>query len=534
FTFNLFFDLKTFIKMVFLSSAVSDARINEKVESGKARFSTCVYGSRWTTQPIPKYSLPEDEMPPNVAYKLIRDDLQLDGNPVLNLASFVTTYMEDEAEKLMTENLSKNFIDYEEYPVSVELQNRCVNIIARLFNAPMEDPTSEAMGVSTIGSSEAIILSVLAMKKLWQKRRIAEGKPTDKPNLVMAASVQVCWEKATRYLEIEEKFVYLTEGVYILDPVKAVELVDENTIGNKNKWTFKIRSTYTGHYEDAKTVNDLLKVKNEENGWDVPIHVDAASGGFVAPFVNPDLVWDFRLDLVRSINVSGHKYGLCYPGIGWAIWKSKQYLPEELIFNVNYLGSDQVRRAANVIAQYYVLIRNGRSGFTSIMTNLMEIANYLAQTLEDTGIFEILSDRNGVGLPLVAFKLKLKDIHYDEFDVAARLRERGWIVPAYTMAPHTEHIKLMRIVVREDFSRERCDILVTDIVSTIELLNKLDRDTLHKKRTANASWSLLKGVTRATFGGVRNASHKTNGGWAWCSRACFRDMLLSQEILGNT
>ncbi|CAG8713854.1 19907_t:CDS:2, partial [Racocetra fulgida] len=183
---------------------------------------------------------------------------------------------------------------------------------------------------------------------------------------------------------------------------------------HKNKWTFKIRSTYTGHYEDAKTVNDLLKVKNEENGWDVPIHIDAASGGFVAPFVNPDLVWDF-------------------------------------------------------------------SGFTSIMTNLMEIANYLAQTLEDTNIFEILSDRNGIGLPLVAFKLKLKDIHYDEFDVAARLRERGWIVPAYTMAPHTEHIKLMRIVVREDFSRERCDILVTDIKSTIELLNKLDKETLHKK-----------------------------------------------------
>ncbi|CAG8572867.1 1352_t:CDS:10, partial [Dentiscutata heterogama] len=500
--------------MVFLSNAVSDARLNEKDEIGKPVFSTCVYGSRWTTQPIPKYSLPDDEMPPQVAYKLIKDDLQLDGNPVLNLASFVTTYMEEEAEKLMSENLSKNFIDYEEYPVSVELQNRCVNIIARLFNAPMDNPHSEAMGVSTIGSSEAIILAVLAMKKLWQKRRIAEGKPIDKPNLVMSASVQVCWEKATRYLEIEEKFVYLTEGCYILDPEKAVDLVDENTIGV----CVILGSTYTGHYEDAKKVNELLKVKNEANGWDVPIHVDAASGGFVAPFVNPDLDWDFRLDLVRSINVSGHKYGLCYAGIGWAIWKSPKYLPEELIFNVNYLGSDQAsftlnfsKGAANVISQYYVLIRNGRAGFTSIMTNLMQIADYLAQSLENTGVFEIISDRNGKGLPLVAFKLKLKDIHYDEFDVAQRLRERGWIVPAYTMAPNTQHIKLMRIVVREDFSRERCDILLTDIMATIDLLNKLDKETLFKKRTSTASWNLLKSVTRATFGGVKNVSHKTNG-----------------------
>ncbi|CAG8606853.1 glutamate decarboxylase [Gigaspora rosea] len=500
--------------MVFLSNAVSDSRLQDKHESGQALFSTCVYGSRWTKEPIPKFSLPEDEMPANIAYKLIKDDLQLDGNPVLNLASFVTTYMEEEAEKLMSENLSKNFIDYEEYPVSVELQNRCVNIIARLFNAPMDNPESEAMGVSTIGSSEAIILAVLAMKRRWKNRRAAEGKPTDKPNLVMAASVQVCWEKATRYLEIEEKFVYLTEGTYILDPVKAVELVDENTIGV----CVILGSTYTGHYEDAKTVNELLKAKNEENGWDVPIHVDAASGGFVAPFVNPDLVWDFRLDLVRSINVSGHKYGLCYAGIGWAIWKSKEYLPEELIFNVNYLGSDQAsftlnfsKGAANVIAQYYVLIRLGRAGFTAIMKNLMEIADYLACKLEETNVFEILSDRNGNGLPLVAFKLKLKDVHYDEFDVAQRLRERGWIVPAYTMAPYTQHVKLMRVVVREDFSRERCDILLHDLMATIELLNKLDKDTIFKKRTATASWNLLRSVTRATFGGVKNESHKTNG-----------------------
>ncbi|CAG8473841.1 1692_t:CDS:10 [Diversispora eburnea] len=423
-------------------SALSDTRIEQNNGTVKSPvYSTAVYGTRWATEPAPRYEIPEEEMPPEVAYKLIKDDLMLDGNPSLNLASFVTTYMEKEAEKLMKENLSKNFIDYEEYPVSVELQNRCVNMIARLFNAPMNDPKEEAMGVSTVGSSEAIMLSVLAMKKLWQKRMRAKGKPTDRPNLVMSASVQVCWEKATRYLEVEEKFVYLTEGEYILDPQKAVDLVDENTIGV----CVILGSTYTGHYEDAKTVNDLLMEKNLENGWDVPIHIDAASG-------------------VRSINVSGHKYGLCYAGIGWGIWRSAKYLPEELIFTVNYLGC-----ASHVIAQYYVLIRLGRVGFTAIMRNLMNTSSILATKLEETGKFKIISDRNGNGLPLVAFKLSAKEVHYDEFDVAKKLRERGWIVPAYTMAPNTEHIKVLRIVVREDFSRERCDVLVEDIISCLEV-----------------------------------------------------------------
>ncbi|CAG8484890.1 28918_t:CDS:10 [Dentiscutata erythropus] len=471
-------------------------------------FSTSVYGSRWDIEPIPKYSLPEKEMPPNIAYKLIRDDLQLDGNPGLNLAAFLTTYMEDEAEKLMTENLSKNFIDYEEYPITVELQNRCVNMIARLFNAPNDD---ETIGVSTVGSSEAIMLAVLAMKRLWKKRRIAEGKPTDKPNLVMAASVQVCWEKATRYFEIEENFVYLSEGTYVLQPEKAVELVDENTIGI----CAILGSTYTGHYEDVKAVNDLLLVKNKKTGWDVPIHVDAASGGFVAPFVNPDLVWDFRLELVRSINVSGHKYGLCYPGVGWAIWKSKRYLPDELIFNINYLGSDQAsftlnfsKSASNIIAQYYVLIRLGRQGFTSIMRNLMSTTDYLAAKLESTNKFEVLSDRNGNGVPLVAFRLTAKDLHYDEFDVAHRLREHQWIVPSYTMAPHINNIKLLRVVLREDFSRERCNLFITDLLHTVDYLDKMDKDYIHIKRSAAGRWKALKSISVLAF---KDQSHKTNG-----------------------
>ncbi|KAI8374989.1 glutamate decarboxylase [Choanephora cucurbitarum] len=473
--------------MVFLSTAISNARIEEANSKGELHHEsvgTTVYGSRWASQDIPRFDLPEEEMPSNVAYRLIKDDLALDGNPALNLATFVTTYMEDEAEKLMAENLSKNFIDYEEYPQSVELCNRCVNMIARLFHAPMHSAEEEALGCSTVGSSEAIILATLAMKRRWQNARKEKGLPTDKPNLVLGANCQVAWHKAIRYLEIEAREVECTEDCLYMDPKKAVDLVDENTIGV----CAILGSTYTGHYEDVQTLDKLLEEKNQACGWDVNIHVDAASGGMVAPFVNPDLVWDFRLKRVVSINVSGHKYGLTYAGIGFAVWRSKEYLPESLIFNINYLGSDQAsftlnfsKGAAHIIAQYYVLIRLGRAGFRQIMTNLTETADHLAERLEATGHFQILSETQGRGLPLVAFRLKDKR-HYNEFDIASKLRERGWIVPAYTMAHKVEHIKLLRVVVRGDFSRSRCEILVKDIVAALHYLDETNEHALEKKR----------------------------------------------------
>lgn len=274
--------------------------------------------------------------------------------------------MEEEAEKLMTDCFAKNFIDYEEYPVSADIQNRCVSMIARLFNIPSHDENTNAMGTSTIGSSEAIMLAVLAMKKRWVNQRKAAGKPFDKPNIIMNSAVQVCWEKAARYFDVEEKYVYCTKDRYVIDPVEAVNLVDENTIGI----CAILGTTYTGQYEDIKEINDLL----DENEMDVPIHVDAASGGFVAPFVKPDLVWDFRLPKVASINVSGHKYGLVYPGVGWVVWRDPEYLPKELIFNINYLGADQAsftlnfsRGASQIIGQYYQLIRLGKHGYRSIM-----------------------------------------------------------------------------------------------------------------------------------------------------------------------
>ncbi|KAL9084639.1 MAG: hypothetical protein Q9159_005120 [Coniocarpon cinnabarinum] len=469
--------------MVHLSSVRRDSEIQAPIVEGVSKLSfipenlsdsihTSVYGSSFAAQDLPKHAMPEKEMPKDVAYRLIKDDLTLDGIPTLNLASFVTTYMEDEAEKLMHDALAKNFIDYEEYPVSADIQNRCVSMIARLFNAPVHDDAS-VMGTSTIGSSEAIMLATLAMKKRWQNKRKAQGKPFDKPNIVMNAAVQVCWEKAARYFDIEEKYVYCTPDRYVIDPKEAVDLVDENTIGI----CAIIGTTYTGEYEDVKAINDLLEKRN----LDCCIHVDAASGGFVAPFVNPSLEWDFRLPRVISINVSGHKYGLVYPGVGWVVWRDPEYLPKELIFNINYLGADQAsftlnfsKGASQVIGQYYQLIRLGKSGYRSIMANLTRTADYVAKALTALD-FIILSKNGGEGLPLVAFRLDpAKEHHHDEFAIAHAMRERGWVIPAYTMAPHSEKLKLMRIVIREDFSRSRADALITDMRLCMSELEKVD------------------------------------------------------------
>ncbi|PKS11767.1 hypothetical protein jhhlp_001060 [Lomentospora prolificans] len=442
-------------------------------------YTTSVYGSRFAAENLPKLEMPEGEMPKEVAYRLIKDELSLDGNPILNLASFVTTYMEEEAEKLMTESFSKNFIDYEEYPQSADIQNRCVSMIGRLFNAPVGADDMGAIGTSCVGSSEAIMLAVLAMKKRWKKKRVAAGLPADKPNIIMSTAVQVCWEKAARYFEVDEKLVFCAPDRYVIDPEQAADLVDENTIGI----CVILGTTYTGEYEDVKAMNDILIERN----LDVPIHVDAASGGFVAPFISPELEWDFRCERVVSINVSGHKYGLVYPGVGWVIWRSPEFLPQELVFNINYLGADQAsftlnfsKGASQVIGQYYQLIRLGKRGYHAIMSNLTRTADYLTTNLVQLG-FIIMSKPAGEGLPLVAFRFKSdENREYDEFALAHQLRVRGWVVPAYTMAPNTNRMKMLRIVVREDFSKSRCDNLITDIKLSVDFLDNLDRESIKR------------------------------------------------------
>ncbi|ELR06345.1 glutamate decarboxylase [Pseudogymnoascus destructans 20631-21] len=458
-----------------LAKAVLTGREQSGQQAGE-QFMTSVYASRYAAEDLPKHEMPEGGMPKEVAYRMIKDETSLDGNPMLNLASFVTTFMEKEVEDLMTESLAKNFIDYEEYPRTAEIQNRCVSMIGRLFNAPVHSDAA-SIGTSTVGSSEAVMLATLAMKKRWQNKRKAEGKPFDKPNMIMSSAVQVVWEKAMRYFEVEEKYVYCTKERYVLDPKETVDLVDENTIGI----CVILGTTYTGQYEDAKAINDLL----DERGLDTPINIDAASGGFVAPFVVPELEWDFRLSHVVSINVSGHKYGLVYPGVGWVIWRDPEFLPKELVFNVNYLGADQAsftlnfsKGASQIIGQYYQLIRLGKNGYRAIMLNLTRTADLLAAALKDMG-FLIMSDGEGRGLPLVAFRLdSAKEKRYDEFAIAHQLRERGWIVPAYTMAPHTDEMKMLRVVIREDFSRSRCEQLICDMRLSLGLLDEMDKRML--------------------------------------------------------
>jgi glutamate decarboxylase len=472
---------------------------------------TPIYGSRTAALELPRDTLPDDSMPNQTAFRMIKDELNLDGNPALNLASFVTTYMEDEAETLMQESLSKNFIDYEEYPKTVDMQNRCVSMIGKLFHAP-----EKAIGVSTVGSSEAIMLAVLAMKRIWKNKRKAEGKSTENPNIIMSSAVQVCWEKAARYFEIEEKFVYCSPDRFVLDIEETVKLVDENTVGI----CAILGTTYTGDYEDIKGLNDLLISK----GMDTPIHVDAASGGFVAPFVVPSLQWDFRCERVVSINVSGHKYGLVYPGVGWVLWRDSKYLPQELVFNINYLGADQAsftlnfsKGAAHIVAQYYQLIRLGRKGYCAVMSNLTRVSDHLAASLASLG-FVIMSEGGGNSLPLVAFRfpdngkrlnlpnsnLKNKGANdelpskrdYDEFSLARQLRSRGWIVPAYTMAPHTENLKLLRVVVREDFTRNRCADLINDIKLCCGVLDQLDAESVERIKDFSAEFQATKSLKR--------------------------------------
>ncbi|XP_031263922.1 glutamate decarboxylase-like [Pistacia vera] len=448
----------------------------------------CTFASRYVRAAVPKFKMPETSIPKEAAYQVINDELMLDGNPRLNLASFVTTWMEPECDKLIMASVNKNYVDMDEYPVTTELQNRCVNMIAHLFNAPVGDDET-AIGVGTVGSSEAIMLAGLAFKRKWQQRRKAQGKPYDKPNIVTGANVQVCWEKFARYFEVELKEVKLREGYYVMDPVQAVELVDENTICV----AAILGSTLTGEFENVKLLNELLTKKNEETGWETPIHVDAASGGFIAPFLYPQLEWDFRLPLVKSINVSGHKYGLVYAGVGWVVWRTKDDLPEELIFHINYLGTDQPtftlnfsKGSSQIIAQYYQFIRLGFEGYKHIMENCMESTRVLREGLEKMGRFKIVS--KDVGVPLVAFSLKDSSKH-TVFELSENLRRFGWIIPAYTMPPNAEKIAVLRVVVREDFSRNLAERLLSNIEEVLKeidtLPSRLSTKAAHVTATIN-------------------------------------------------
>lgn len=434
-------------------------------------FISPTYGSRYMAHSIPKYEIPENSLPGNVAYQLIHDELNLDGKPAQNLASFVTTWMEPEAEKLIHQSLNLNLADEDEYPHVIKMEERCVNMLARLLNSEY------AVGTATIGSSEAVMLAGLAMKWNWKQRRQKAGLPTDKPNIVMGENVQVVWEKFARYFDVEPHFIPVHPGRYVINAKEVLNAVDENTIGV----CAILGSTFTGEFEPIEEINHALEKLKEEQGLDIPLHIDAASGGFVAPFIYPDLKWDFRLSRVVSINISGHKYGLVYPGIGWVIWRDQESLPEELVFHVNYLGGNMPtftlnfsRPATGVVAQYYNLIRLGVEGYTNIMRNLKYTSDYIYDEIEKYDIFEIVSNKES--LPLVAWRVK-ENTSFDAFELSASLREKGWIVPAYTMPPNAQEVSVLRVVVREHLSLDMAENLIEDIKRCVDELDKHNKNT---------------------------------------------------------
>lgn len=420
------------------------------------------YSYRFFKKGIKTEKIPKNPMPANVVYQLIHDELDMDGKPSLNLASFVNTWMEDEAIQLINENLHKNFIDHDEYPQTEIIHQKCVHMLLDLCNYP------NGIGTATVGSSEAIMLALLAHKFRWKKNREKENKPTDKPNIVFGAEVHVCWEKFAKYFDVEMRMIPM-EKDYFMAPVKEIEKrIDENTICIGAI----LGSTYAGQISEIEQINTMLLKIKKEKGFDIPIHVDAASGGFILPFTKPEMKWDFRLEQVKSINLSGHKYGLVYPGLGWLLLKEE--FPEGLTFKVNYLGGwmptytlNFSKGSAMVIAQYYNFLRLGKEGYTKIMNNCIENAKYLSSLLEKSNKFIIIN--SGKIIPVVAVRLK-EEKNYSVFDLCEKVREYGWIISAYTLPKNAENIAILRIVVREHLSHDMINILYNNIMETIEKL----------------------------------------------------------------
>ncbi|KAI1141120.1 glutamate decarboxylase [Hypoxylon sp. FL0543] len=485
------------------------------------------YSTKYASETeVYKYQLPKEGAPADTVYQLIRDELDLDGKPNLNLASFVGTYMESNATQLMVENLSKNLADNDEYPAMMTLHERCVSILAHLWGAKK---TEHAVGSATTGSSEAIHLGGLAMKRRWQEARKAKGLDTSKPNIIMGANAQVALEKFARYFDVEARILPVSkESNYRLDPDLVRKNVDENTIG-----VFVIMgSTYTGHYEPVEEISKILDEYQEKTGIDIPIHVDAASGGFVAPFTHAQAggpKWNFELDRVKSINTSGHKYGLVYAGVGWIIWRDESYLPQHLVFELHYLGGTEKsftlnfsRPGAQIIVQYYNLIHLGFDGYREIMENCLRNARLLSNSLEATGWYTCVSDihrranaASGVlsgakqavlgeegetsanyvaGLPVVSFRLtdefRKKFPHIKQESVSLLMRARQWIIPNYALPPHEDKIEILRVVIRESMSLDLLDRLISDLVNVTETLideDQVDLSILQKQKPAGDS-----------------------------------------------
>jgi glutamate decarboxylase len=421
---------------------------------------------------VPKFRLPAGEMLPQTAYQIIHDEVMLDGNARFNLATFVGTWMDEYADRLYLEAADKNMIDKDEYPQTADIEERCVRILADLWHAP---DAIDATGTSTTGSSEGCMLGGLAMKRSWQQRQRAASRPDDSPNLVMGSNVQVVWEKFARYWDVEPRYVPMEGDSYHLTADRMMPFVDENTIGV----VAILGSTMDGSYEPVAEIAKALDTYEAATGHEVPIHVDAASGGFTAPFLDPDLEWDFRIPRVVSIQASGHKYGLVYPGVGWVLWRDRAHLPEDLIFNVNYLGGEMPtlalnfsRPGAQVLLQYFNFLRLGFDGYRRVQQACRDVAMRLSSEIDKMGPYELIT--RGDELPVFAFRLKDDVENYTVFDLSAKLRERGWLVPAYTFPKNREDLAVLRIVCRNGFSSDMASMFLTDMTKATQFLSDLE------------------------------------------------------------
>lgn len=443
---------------------------------------TSVFGSNEMLNPAPWEKIPQEPTTPEIAYQMVKDETFAQTQPRLNFATFVTTYMDPFATKLMNESINVNYIDETEYPRVAKMSAKCINIMANLWNTP--EKNAWKTGALAIGSSEACMLGGVAAWLRWRDRRKAAGKPFDKPNFVISAGLQVVWEKFAQLWQIEMRTVPLTLKHDTLDPDEALALCDENTI-----CVVPIMGvTWTGLNDDVEALDKALDKYNAKTGHEVCIHVDAASGGYILPFLNPEVKWDFRLKWVLSISTSGHKFGLVYPGLGWIVWKDKQYLPSSMSFSVNYLGAEiaQVglnfsRPAAQVIGQYYQFIRLGFQGYKDIQYNCMTIAKYAHEEIGKMPQFKNYS--SDVVNPLFIWYMKpehVKKANWTLFDLQAKLQESGWMVPAYTLPENLQDIVVMRIVVRQGTSRDMIDMLLSDMKTAVAELDKLEHPTATK------------------------------------------------------
>lgn len=442
-----------------------------------------IFGSTGADEAIPKYKIPKKSTEPREAYRFVKDQLIDEGVARQNLATFCQTYMEPEATQIMAETLEKNAIDKTEYPRTAEIENRCVNIIADLWNSP-ED--MNYIGTSTVGSSEACMLGGMALKFAWRERAKKAGLDINakKPNLVISSGYQIVWEKFCVYWDVELRQVPIDKDHPSINVDTVLDYVDEYTIGVVGIMGI----TYTGRYDDIKALDEKLEEYNHQHSdYPVYIHVDAASGGLYTPFVEPERVWDFRLKNVHSISCSGHKYGLVYPGIGWVLWKDKSYLPEELIFSVSYLGGEMPtmainfsRSASQIIGQYYVFLRNGFEGFRAIHQKTSDVAKFLANEIEKLGYFYIYNDASH--LPIVCYGLKDDaNVDWTLYDLTDRLAMKGWQVPTYPLPVDMTNVNIQRFVCRADLSMQMAVDLIEDLKYGIQQLNKENVQTSGKK-----------------------------------------------------